>query len=367
MTTPGSPAVSVVITCYNYARYVVEAARSVLDQEGVDLELIIVDDVSSDDSLAVIRGIAEGDARVRVVARAVNGGAAAAFNDGLSRVRGRAWVRLDADDVLTPGALRRALDVLDAEPRVGLVYGRPLFAADGEPRPAPQLDVTTWSVWRGRDWLAGRFRDGRSVIASVEVMVRTAASDEVGGMSLLRNAHDFELWMRIAARWEVARLDGVHQGCHRIHGASLSQGHMSDPLLGIHKRELAFRELLGSGVLPDEEIPALTEAMERALAAEALDHAMHQWDRGRFDDAELARGIRQACATYPRVAELPAYRAAVQRLGADRAHPLWRATSLGAALRRRLVQEFGDAVLRRTGVHTLWAARRRDTYPAPTR
>ena len=95
-----APDVSVVITCYNYARYLGAAVASVRDQPGVELEIIIVDDVSTDDSLAVAQRLAAADPRITVVAREVNGGPVEAFNQGLDLVRGRAWVRLDAPAAL---------------------------------------------------------------------------------------------------------------------------------------------------------------------------------------------------------------------------------------------------------------------------
>lgn len=358
-----TPDVSVVITCYNYARYVGEAARSVLTQEGVDLELIIVDDASTDDSLEVIGEIAETDERVRVVALPANSGAARAFNASLAQVRGRAWVRLDADDLLTPGSLRRGLDVLDAEPRVGLVYGLPQPFIDDDVPARSDTAVTTWSVWRGTRWLEGRLRDPRSVITSVEAMARTAATDEVGGMSPLRNAHDLELWLRIASRWEVARIDGVHQGMHRVHAGSLSEAHMSDPLLGARKRVLVFDAYVASGFAPTA-LAGKTQKVRRLLVRNALDSVNHLWDRGRAGDGLLARAMRDAREHVADAPRLPEYRAAAARNAADPAHPLWRLTSFVAAGRRRVRQEAEMMLLRRTGVLDLRTAAARETRPA---
>lgn len=99
----GEPTVSVVIPCFNYARYVPEAVGSVLEQRGVVVDIIIVDDCSTDDSLAVARGLADEHPQVQVLANAVNAGPVATFNRGLAQARGEFLVRLDADDLLTPG------------------------------------------------------------------------------------------------------------------------------------------------------------------------------------------------------------------------------------------------------------------------
>ena len=108
----GAPAtVTVVIPCYNYARYLPLAVNSALDQTGVVVDVVIVDDCSQDDSLTVANDLANRDHRVKVLAHTINQGPVATFNDGLEMATGEFLVRLDADDLLTPGALQRAVAV----------------------------------------------------------------------------------------------------------------------------------------------------------------------------------------------------------------------------------------------------------------
>ncbi len=120
--------VTVVIPCYNYARYLPAAVASALSQHAADVDVIVVDDRSTDDSLAVARELADADARVRVIAHESNAGPVQTFNDGLAAARGEFLVRLDADDMLTPGSLRRALAVMQHFPSVGLAYGHPILS-----------------------------------------------------------------------------------------------------------------------------------------------------------------------------------------------------------------------------------------------
>lgn len=93
------PLVSVVIPCYNYGRYVAQAIASALSQSWPHKEVIVVNDGSTDDSLAVIRGYAD---RVLVIDQA-NQGMNAAYQRGLKASRGDIVVFLDADDMLEPG------------------------------------------------------------------------------------------------------------------------------------------------------------------------------------------------------------------------------------------------------------------------
>ena len=96
--------VSVVIPAYNAAGVLSQCVSSVLAQEGVEVEVVIVDDGSADDTLAVATGLAEADPRVRVVSKP-NGGVSSARNAGLDAATGEVVVFVDADDALVPGAL----------------------------------------------------------------------------------------------------------------------------------------------------------------------------------------------------------------------------------------------------------------------
>ena len=118
------PCVSVVIPCYNYGRYLPECVASIThSQPGVAVEVIIVDDKSTDGSLEIARTIAKNDYRVRVIAHDRNLGHIATYNDGLDAATGEFVLLLSADDLLTPGALGRAASLLVAEESVGFVYG----------------------------------------------------------------------------------------------------------------------------------------------------------------------------------------------------------------------------------------------------
>lgn len=114
-----APLVTIAIPSYNLAAHLPEAIESALGQTHAPVEVIIVDDGSTDDSVAVARRY---EPAVRVVERP-NGGLAAARNTGLRAARGAFIAFLDADDVLEPDYLRRCLDALeDLPPHVAYAY-----------------------------------------------------------------------------------------------------------------------------------------------------------------------------------------------------------------------------------------------------
>ena len=218
--------VSVVIPCYNYGHYLDDAIKGALDdQEGVDVRVLIIDDASPDGSADVARQIAARDPRVEVAVHATNKGHIATYNEGLlDWADGDYTVLISADDRLTPGALRRAADLLDAHPEVGFVYGHPLHFQHGQPLPAARTKVTGWSVWPGHWWLKRRFRDAHSCVTSPEVVVRTALQKQVGGYDpLLPHSGDMEMWMRLAAHADVGYIRGVDQAFYRVHSRNMNK------------------------------------------------------------------------------------------------------------------------------------------------
>jgi glycosyltransferase involved in cell wall biosynthesis len=278
--------VSVIVPCYNYDEYVGAAIDSALSQTGVDVEVIVVDDCSTDDSAAVVRAISEGDPRVMLVEHGRNRGPVETFNDGLALARGTYLVRLDADDMLTPGSLQRSVALAEAHPEVGLVYGHPLHFSGDEP-PEPRQDPRRWTVWEGRTWLRERCRTGLNVITSPEVLMRRSVVDVVGGQRPLPHTHDMEMWMRIAAVSGVAYIHGADQAWHREHERSLSQ--TIDARMGdIADRRDAFLTLFAwsSPYLP--ETAELRRLAERALSDEALARIVHLYDRGKADPQLIA-------------------------------------------------------------------------------
>ncbi|MFC4243516.1 glycosyltransferase family 2 protein [Gryllotalpicola reticulitermitis] len=108
------PVVTVIMPAFNSAQTLRESAQSVLDQSVDSLELIVIDDRSSDGTAAIAAELASSDSRVRLVRRSERGGPAAARNDGIAAARGRYLAFCDADDLWLPTKLERQLDVAAA-------------------------------------------------------------------------------------------------------------------------------------------------------------------------------------------------------------------------------------------------------------
>jgi glycosyltransferase involved in cell wall biosynthesis len=112
-----SPRVTALMPVYNGARYLAEALRSVVDQTWRDLEILVVDDGSTDDSAAIAESFGP---PVRVIRCERNGGASRARNRGVAEARGEYIVNCDSDDVQLPHRVETLVRLLDANPRAAL-------------------------------------------------------------------------------------------------------------------------------------------------------------------------------------------------------------------------------------------------------
>lgn len=193
------PAVSVVIPTYNNSAFLAEAVESVQSQDFGDVEIVIVDDGSNDDTENILRRLESDDVRI---AQQPNGGPAKARNLGISMAQGD-WVAfLDADDHWLSGKLSAQMKEIHRCPEVGFGYTDVLFHyQNGEEK-----------IHRPKNSGAGLFDDllWGNQLATDSVIVRRECLDEVGGFrENLRTGEDWDLWLRLAARFKSFYLPSV--------------------------------------------------------------------------------------------------------------------------------------------------------------
>jgi glycosyltransferase involved in cell wall biosynthesis len=214
------PRISVCIPSYNHERFVDTALRSVLSQDVDGLEVVVVDDCSSDRSAERIREI--GDSRVRLLVNERNMGTGATANRALAESSGEYVTFIGSDDEMYPDALARKAAVLDADAQIGLVYSDAAIIDADSRRLGTYWASEGYAPLRGRLSLpmvasAGFF------IPAITALIRRRCLDETGPLDeSLRHAHDGELWMRIAARAPIDFVDAPLVGW-RMHGRNLHQ------------------------------------------------------------------------------------------------------------------------------------------------
>ncbi len=286
-STEHLPTFSVVIPCYNYGRYLTECVESVLSQSGVEVRVLIIDDASTDITPQIGAAFAAEDPRVEFRRHDMNLGHIATYNEGLSLAAATYTVLLDADDMLTPGSLERACNLMEAHPQVGLVYGRPLLFADDRPRPPSTLAPVRWKIWPGKLWFEIRCRLIENCIRSPEVVMRTVLLRRVGGFrEELPHSGDLELWMRFALQSDIGYIAGPDQALYRDHTAGMHRAHFAGALADHEQIDLAFKLLFRDCTDSIANYHRLAARVRSGLAARALRLACRAYDSESIDRAE---------------------------------------------------------------------------------
>ncbi len=301
------PTVSVVIPCYRYGHFLGDCVRSVLGQEGVDTRVLIIDDASPDDSAQVARALASEQERVEVHVHDQNRGHIETYNEGLlDWADGDYSVLLSADDLLTPGALARATGVLEANPRVGFVYGHPIRWSDDVARPVACTRSDGINLWSGIDWLQRVCRLRHSVISSPEVVVRTEVQKRIGGyLPALPHTGDIEMWLRFAVHSDVAYIKGADQAFYRTHSANMTKERVT--LVDLQQRKAAFDAIFDAYSTRIPSARGVRAGVNRGLAREALWEACSAYEREQVDTTPIADLREFARAAYGRIDRLPEY------------------------------------------------------------
>ncbi len=217
----GSPALSVVLPTYNRARFLRRSIGSVLAQSFRDLELIVVDDASTDETPEVVRGI--DDARIRYTRCPENRGGAAARNVGISAARGRYVAFQDSDDEWLPEKLRKQMDLFaGAAPEIGMVFcGTRVLVERGD-----------GSTSRVGESIPERMEEfPRSVLRGVPsgcslqgLVVRAELLHEIEGFDgALPSQQDWDLFIRLSRRCRATAVPEVLVVWHRGHGPSITR------------------------------------------------------------------------------------------------------------------------------------------------
>jgi glycosyltransferase involved in cell wall biosynthesis len=194
-----TPAVSVIVATFNYGRYLAGALESALAQTMSDLEIIVIDDGSTDETQQVIRSHLA-DPRVRYH-KTDHRGQPAAKNAGIRLARAPLVAFLDADDLWLPAKLEKQLALFAADPTLAVVYSRRILIDEwGRPLQFSQPDLARGNV------LAAMFR--KNFICFSSAVIRREVLEDVGLFDEdLALAIDYDLWLRIARHYRFDYVD----------------------------------------------------------------------------------------------------------------------------------------------------------------
>ena len=272
------PLVSMIVLCYNQARFVVETLESVRAQTYKNTELIIIDDCSTDDSVAIIeRWLQETGTACTFIRHEKNMGVCKTVNDALAHATGKYISMIASDDLWLPDKIDRQVQLMEAEPEeVGVVYSQ-AFRIDEEGRPLP--GIHTGANFELAEMPQGNVLDMMVrgwVVQPQTALIRRSCYDRVGVYDEALPWEDLDMFFRIARHYSFA-YSPAPSAKYRFHQSSLSR---SDPCRVCEGLCTIFRKQLRLGGLTEPQRAALSETMlgvawylyrlDRARAADVL-------------------------------------------------------------------------------------------------
>ena len=260
------PLVSVIIPTYNCAPYLAEAIDSVLLQAGVNIEIIVVDDGSTDNTKDVVEKYRD---RITYISQVPRRGASAARNLGIQHASGE-WIAFqDADDIWVPGKLSMQLDALQKYPDARLVFADTLVFRDGVVV-QDSLSPTNLRNWcrsnttQVPDMYYGHvYRELvlRNCICTISVVLLRKVLDEVGLFDeTMMVGEDYDLWLRIARNHPVVYLDRTFCKC-RLRDDGLSGGPQARSFRWLQAHTAVREKHRSANWIPDQYREALTAVL----------------------------------------------------------------------------------------------------------
>jgi glycosyltransferase involved in cell wall biosynthesis len=194
------PLVSVVIPCYDAEQYVEDAVRSIMKQSYTNLEIITIDDCSTDNTLSVLKKLCAEDSRIVLLLNEKNLGLVSTLNKGISSTRGKYVARMDADDISMPDRISIQVKYLEANGSVGMCGANYIL-----------IDEKAKEI--GKLKFPGQPENIKTELlfycpfCHPLVMIRKSVFDTIGLYNEgLVPAEDYELWLRIAEKFPVENI-----------------------------------------------------------------------------------------------------------------------------------------------------------------
>jgi glycosyltransferase involved in cell wall biosynthesis len=212
---------------YNYGRFIGEAIQSVLEQDFKDFELVIVDDCSTDESDAVIRGFS--DSRIRYFRNEANIGRLKNINKCIQLSRGEYITILPSDDLYTRDSLMKRKETLDSNPSVGLVFSSAIIIDERGVTVRESCPFSESWIKKGEEVFQSLVLG--NYIGTLTCMVRKSCFDHLGLLSeniKATGSRDWEMWLRTSLFYDFAYINSS-LGLERFHSENANMYYRYSP------------------------------------------------------------------------------------------------------------------------------------------
>lgn len=238
------PLVTIGIPNYNYSHYIIETLNSVINQTYQYIELIIVDDLSTDNSIEIIEDWIKkynGPIKVSFIKNLKNGGLTKVCNQILKNAHGKYFQTLDADDILLPGKIEKQVALLEASKNASFVYSN-IGVID-------ESGNIIDNNYLGRiEYDKDNMPEGNifeklfdfNFIPLPSVLINTENAKAVGGFDETLQVQDYYLWLKLSEEFKVIYLTG-NTALYREHAVSMSNSSLTNPKSADSVLEIKYR------------------------------------------------------------------------------------------------------------------------------
>lgn len=227
-----SSLVSIGVPNYNYAHYIEQALNSIVNQTYQNIELIIVDDCSTDDSVKFINDWIKqynGPVKINFIKNTTNQGLTKVCNIILHHASGKYFQTLDADDILLPFKIEQQVKVLEQNPGCAWIYSDiSIVNAQGEKQNNGYLERIGYDKNNMPEGNIFSALFDFNFIPLPSVLINTARAREVGGFDETLQVQDYYLWLKLAEKYQTVYYPHV-TALYRLHGNSMSNNVASNP------------------------------------------------------------------------------------------------------------------------------------------
>lgn len=225
------PLVTIGIPNYNYGHYIVETLDSVVQQNYENLEIIIVDDCSSDNSLTVIENWVnryKGSKPIKIISNKTNQGLTKVCNIILKEAKGKYFQSLDADDIVLQDKIIKQVEVLERTPDAAFVYSN--LKIINEAGYIIHEDYLKYIGYDHKNMPTGKIFLNLfkfNFIPLPSVLVNTEKARSAGGFDETIQVQDYYMWFKLSQQYEAIYLDD-YTGYYRVHSKSMSNRKVSN-------------------------------------------------------------------------------------------------------------------------------------------